>query len=265
MIKINGIPVELKTFNDGTYRLQNLSPSAIKDITWCYNNEQEFMALYYITSHAKEAGHHPLLNLPYVPNGRMDRTKQINEVFTLKYFCNLINSLDFKQVNIFDPHSYVTTALLNHVNVITPDPQIDDLLDIYDNATLFFPDEGAMKRYYHNTDVPYAFGVKVRDWETQKIESLKIAGSKRIIAGHDIIICDDILSRGSTLYAAARQLKDMGAKNIYVWVSHCENTVLQPHINGQSLLDIPNLITKVYTTNSIWSANHNKVEIKLHF
>ena len=60
---------------------------------------------------------------------------------------------------------------------------------------------------------------------------------------------------------AAKQLKDMGANSIYVWVSHCENTVLGPHIQGQSLLDIPNLITKVYTTNSIYLGNHPKVEV----
>ena len=86
-----------------------------------------------------------------------------------------------------------------------------------------------------------------------------------MIAGHDIIIVDDIISRGSTLYLAAKQLKEMGCGDIYVWASHCENTVLQPHINGQSLMDIPNLITKVYTTNSIYCDNHPKITIIREF
>jgi len=41
--------------------------------------------------------------------------------------------------------------------------------------------------------------------------------------------------------------------------------VLKPHINGQSLLDIPNLITKIYTTNSIFRANHPKIEVVKEF
>ena len=83
-----------------------------------------------------------------------------------------------------------------------------------------------------------------------------------MIAGHDILLCDDILSRGSTIYLAARQLKDMGANDIYVYVSHCEPTVLKPNINGQSLLDIPDLITKVCTTNSLWrNVENDKVEV----
>ena len=111
-----------------------------------------------------------------------------------------------------------------------------------------------------NEDIYFAFGVKDREWTSQKIKNLQIMGAKHMIAGHDIVLVDDLMSRGTTTYLAAAQLKEMGANNIYVWVSHCENTVLGPHINGRSLLDY-DLITKIYTTNSIYRSTHPKIEI----
>ena len=41
----------------------------------------------------------------------------------------------------------------------------------------FYPDEGAMKRYSSMIEMPYAFGIKKRDWTTGKIEGLDVAGS----------------------------------------------------------------------------------------
>ena len=52
------------------------------------------------------------------------------------------------------------------------------------------------------------------------------------------------------------QLKENGAKNIYIYASHVEPTVLE-----YGLLDAPDL-KKIYTTNSIWrNVEHPKVEI----
>lgn len=266
MIRVDNEIIEFKRFNDGSCRANlwnhNTVPVEPVVITWLYDNDEEVLQLYYVVKHLRSLGVNSIfLQMPYIVNARMDRVKKTSELFTLKYFCELINSLNFRMVEVYDPHSYVATALLNNVSVFYPTEEIQKLLKMYPEALLFFPDEGSMKRLHSQFETPYAFGVKQRNWETQKIESLQIAGAKHMIAGHDIIVCDDILSRGSTLYAAAKQLKDMGANNIYVWVSHCENTVLGPHIQGQSLLDIPNLITKVYTTNSIYLGNHPKVEV----
>ena len=268
MIKVNDEIVHFSHFNDGSCRVQIKVPlSNNVNITWLYDNDTELLYLYYTVQHLRANFAHVCnLIMPYVPNGRMDRTRHEEEVFTLKYSCELINSLGFKRVIIFDPHSSVTPALLNNVIVRDPSKEIMFVLSKLPNALVFMPDEGSMKRISHFINVPYAFGVKERDWETQKINSLRIAGAARHqIAGHDILICDDILSRGSTIYSAAKQLKDMGANNIYVYVSHCEDTVLEPNINDQSLLDIPDLITKVYTTNSIFTASHPKIEIIREF
>lgn len=270
MIKLNGELCLFKYYNDGSTRANidlNLCRETNNKITWLYDNgNEEIVELYYLVKHLHEHNITDIiLNLPYIVNARQDRVKNDNEVFTLKYFSDLINSLNFKKVRVYDPHSPVSTALINHTEIEMPVMEMIDVLNHHSSAILAFTDEGGYKRYHSYFQVPFIFGIKERNWETQKIEKLQIAGAKHMIAGHDIIICDDILSRGSTLYMMAKTLKDMGAHNIYAWISHCENTVLGSHIQTQSLLDIPDLIEKIYTTNSIWRAKHPKVEVIRNF
>lgn len=269
MIKLNGELCLFKYYNDGSTRA-NIDVSNCgeeNEITWLYDNgNEEIVELFYLVKHLHDHNITNItLNLPYIVNARQDRIKTESEVFTLKHFADLINFLNFKNVCVYDPHSPVSTALINHVEIEMPVIEMIKVLNFYPDAISAFTDEGGYKRYHSYFHVPFIFGIKERNWETQKIESLQIAGAKHMIAGHDVIICDDILSRGSTLYMMAKTLKDMGARNIYAWISHCENTVLGPHVQGQSLLDIPNLIEKIYTTNSIWRAKHPKVEIIRNF
>ena len=120
---------------------------------------------------------------------------------------------------------------------------------------MFYPDEGAMKRYSGMVNLPYAFGIKRRNWDTGVIEGLDVAGAVDQIAGKDILIVDDICSRGGTFYHSAKKLKELGANDIYLYVSHCENTILE----GDLLKG--DLIKKVYTTDSIFTKSHEKVEV----
>lgn len=264
MIKLNGKIVKFDHFLDHSCQLIFNYPlfSEKNEVTFLYDNDEEILQLYYLISHIKNFGHQIHLIMPYINSARQDRVKTSQDVFTLKYFCNLINSLNIDFITVFDPHSPVSTALLNHVRVEMPDIVLKEVYSkLPENTNCAYPDGGSYKRYCNILKIPAVFGVKERDWETREIHKLRLAGDIDDIAGHSFLLIDDIASRGSTLYLTAKQLKEFGATNIYIYVSHCENTILQPHINGQSLLDIPGLITKLYTTNSIWRSNHSKVEI----
>ena len=261
MIKLNDVSFDFKHFPDKTIHF-NLADPGYADITWLYSDDSEMVNLYYLVSHLRSLGLDRIeLFMPYIPNARMDRIHHSDECFTLKYFANFINSLKFDKVMVYDPHSPVSEALIENIQVIRPVADIEFLLKkLPKNLTLFFPDDGAYKKYYDAFRMPTAFGVKNRDWETGKITSYNIAGeAKHMIAGHPILIIDDICSRGGTFYYAAHALKEAGASNIFLCVSHCENSVLEPNFNGQSLMDIPNLITEMYTTNSIYTGQHDKI------
>ena len=97
MIKIIGLrgyeyEVEPKHFPDGTLKL-NLPTITPNQIAWYYENDAELFTLMCVR---KFYHNHSLsLFMPYIPHARMDRVKNDDEVFTLKYFCEIINSLNF--------------------------------------------------------------------------------------------------------------------------------------------------------------------------
>ena len=264
MIKVNGVPVEIGSFPDGTILMKQGDDDAIRtEIAWNYENDRELVALIYLTKHLRRLGYKFIdLYMPYIPNARQDRVKNPEDIFTLKYFSEIINDLKFDTVIVFDPHSTVSEALINNIMVLTPQNYIVNIMgelmeqdETHDTPMIFYPDEGAMKRYAGMVNLPYAFGIKKRNWETGQIEGLEVAGAVDQIRGKDILIVDDICSKGGTFYHSAKKLKELGAKDIYLYISHCENTILE----GELLKG--DLIKKVYTTNSIFTKSHEKIEV----
>jgi ribose-phosphate pyrophosphokinase len=202
--------------------------------------------------------------MPYVPNARMDRCESPENVFTLKYFCNFINSLNFDEVRISDPHSNVSEALINRVTVERGSKIVSTRINFMNNYLekenlppinlLFFPDEGAMKRYSKDCDQPFAFGIKKRDWDTGAIVDYKVEGD--IPAGSNILIVDDICSYGGTFYNAAKILKEKyKANKVYLFVTHCENSVLLGKLSDTEYVD------HVFTTRTIFTEKSDFVTV----
>ncbi len=161
MILVNDKQVEFTKFPDGTTSFRfspHLPPQMfaqpmeppIFSITWKYDNDEECILLWYLTNHIRENNQRPIirLSLPYIPNARMDRVKNVDEVFTLKWFAKFINALGFDRVFVSDPHSNVSTALFDRVCVIDAQSNIQRVLDKLNdkNVLLCYPDEGAAKR-----------------------------------------------------------------------------------------------------------------------
>jgi len=266
LLKLDGKIVALHHFTDGTLKIQeyvarNYTQDRSATITWHYENDLEAMALIYITRHLQEHGvNHVHLNMPFVPNARQDRVESDTDVFTLKYFSELINHLNFASVTVFDPHSKICEALIDRIVVRMPKPAIDKVIERIgsENLLLFCPDEGAMKRYASMVDAPCIYGIKQRDWETGKIVGFNIVGATDHIQGKRILIIDDICSKGDTLFHSAQKLKALGTSDIYVFVSHCENTVFERELLTSGL------IRRMFTTDSLLTESHADVEIIYH-
>lgn len=262
MIKCNGKPVEVNHFPDGTLLVKE-DVTALEEVTltWLFENNEELVALYFLTKHIRSKGIWNItLQLPYIPNARQDRVKKPEDIFTLKYFAELINSLEFKKVVVLDPHSYVSEALFDRLEIRTPKAYVEQVLERLteggaENIMMFYPDEGAMKRYANMFDKPYAFGIKKRDWSSGEILGLEVSGQAELVKGSCVLIVDDICSKGGTFYYSAKALKELGAKEVYLYVSHCENSIFQGEILKSDV------IQRVYTTDSILTKNDEKVEI----
>lgn len=263
MIHLNGKKIEIGNFPDGTLLIKekvskDYDGARSASVEWKFENNEELVALIYIVKHMKAHGIEKVhLSMPYIPNARQDRVKGDEDVFTLKYFAEVINWLGFASVTVLDPHSTVSEALFDNIVIRTPKEYIANVIErIGDkNLMMFYPDEGAMKRYSALCEKPFAFGIKKRDWATGQIKGLDVSGATESINGSRILIVDDICSKGGTFYHSAKKLKELGAKEIYLYISHCENSILQ----GQVLTS--GLIERVFTADSILTKTHEKITV----
>lgn len=269
MITVNNVKVEVGHFPDGTQSIKfpvDALWSGLNDmpilISWYYDSDEELFTLACVVDWARRSrGSKRIIKLymPYVPNARMDRIKNPNENFSLKVFANFINSLEFDGVQVYNVHSNVSEALINNIYNEMPNGDVNYCINSYKPDVIFFPDEGACKRYsdlksVKESGLPVAFGIKKRDWKSGKILGLDVV-SDIDLTGKKVLIVDDICSAGGTFKFSAMKLKELGASDVVLYVSHCEDNIQ----NGDLLKT--DLISKIYTTDSILHIEDSKIEV----
>lgn len=278
MISIGNIHIQEEYFPDGTPKLLNIpldeiiEDAAFDDcntftIIWKFEDIAEQILLYNIVSYLRDTVLSPEIELflPYVPNARMDRVKNETEGFTLKYFARFINDLKFQRVIVLDPHSDVSAALIDRVCVLAPEAYVARVIDETKPDIICFPDAGSLKRYSDMFTNMVADGVnliprvycdKIRDWKTGHLLGMCVNHNIDIsLEGKNVLIVDDLCSRGGTFAMCANELKKLGVNEINLWVTHCENTIF-----SGVLLSENSPITKIYTTDSLAHADHNKID-----
>lgn len=195
-----------------------LEPSFIQ---FNFENQSDIMDLMLAANSLK--GHKINLMMPYVPYSRQDRVTQEGESFSLKVFCDLINSLNFNQVHITDPHSNVTPALLNNC-VIETQYQVffEDIHNWPNKFYLISPDAGAAKKIHELIGVSSnCLGViqcdKIRDTVTGKIKGMRLLDWGHPYVPHsDYIIIDDICDGGATFTKIADELDKVQLGGRYI-------------------------------------------------
>lgn len=270
MISVNNYVVNVNHFPDGTQNLELMyvgDPSNYS-IVWRYEREEELSTLIYITKHLRNIyGTKEIkLKMYYLPNARMDRTHECNEVFTLKYFSDVINWLNFDSVEILDVHSNVGAALINKIVLASPLEYILKVIRKIEKSDseliLYFPDEGAAKRYSGLfPHYKYCYGEKVRDWKTGTILGLDIKLLDADVSGNTILMIDDIVSFGGSFHYSALALAQYEADKIYAYATHTENSILDRE-KSTLLRDLENnTVERLFTTNSLFTGTHEKITV----
>lgn len=269
MIKLNDIIIEQNTFPDGTLLLKDIWNKSYHNetrITWRFESNSEVWTLIVLTKHIKSLGYKPYLNMPYVSNARMDRIKTTQDVFTLKWFAEIINSLGFESVYVLDVHSDVTPALIN--NCINQSPKfyieqaIKEIEKDDSELILYFPDNGAAKRYSDMLPrYKYVVGMKKRDWETGKIKGLDIINNDIDLKGKTVLMIDDIISYGGSMFYSSLKLKEMGVNKIYAYATHTENSVLDREKGTFIKCLEDGTVEKLFTTDSLFTGKHGKIKL----
>lgn len=268
MIKLNGYVVEQNRFPDGTLALKEINVDLLSDnfanwIDWMYDGDEEMFTIMSLVDLIRRNSQGRIyLKMPYLPNARMDRIKTDTENFALKVFANWINGLGFDRIFVENVHSNVSNALVNNIADNLPDDDIKTITKDYDFDVIFFPDEGACKRYkdmdvIKELGLPIAFGIKNRDWKTGEILGLDVVGAD--VKDKRVLIIDDICSKGFTFYYSGQKLRELGASDVRLYVTHCEDTIK----NG-NLLNA-DVVSKVYTTDSICHITDEKINFVRKF
>lgn len=280
MIKVNGIELNAGNFPDGSLSIFNAPIGAWEYIIfeWHYESDVEALELVYLVNHYRQLNGNKIpvkLFMPYIPNARMDRVKNTSEVFTLKWFAKLINSLEFDVVYVIDPHSDVSTALIDRVKVLNVSNYISKAIeyirdhnDRNSDFVIYFPDNGAYKRYKDLSifeGMTKVYGKKVRDWKTGTILGLEVVDenenklTENYLSKKKVLMIDDIISYGGTFYYSVLELKKYNPLLIYAYATHVEpKSLWDPEKGKFGKLIEDRTVEKLYTTNSIYNDIEHK-------
>lgn len=213
-------------------------------IEWDYQSNEEILDILLITNALKNQGSKlRRLALPYVPYARQDRINVPGECFSLRVFTQLLNSIGAEQVEIMDPHSDVTPALINNCKVIHQHEIFAPMLmtDSAKHFHLVSPDGGALKKIYKLASIVAPLSViecsKKRNVVTGEITGAVVHCGD--LCGIDCYIVDDICDGGRTFIEIAKELKKENAGKIILMVTHGFFT------KGLEVFD--GLIDEVYT------------------
>jgi ribose-phosphate pyrophosphokinase len=263
MITVNGTILDFDVFPNGETKVNDKKLKEcmrdVNHIKFKYEDDSDLIKLLFVKSFLDEYSTSSFLVILYMPYSRMDR-KEGMTAFTLKYLCDFINSMNFEQVTVIEPHSDVTPALLDRAvsRYVTFELLDEVMFEISFNKSkdyLCFPDATAQKRYGKVKGYKQLAGFKKRDFTTGEIQGLQLIGDEDL-EGNKVIIWDDLCSYGGTFLASAEKLKEMGAGEIYLLVGHCEPSIYK----GKMLYS--GLISKVFTTNTIINeSEHENIRV----
>ena len=257
MIKINGKKIKFSKFPNNetlvdTEIINNTQSGCRIDFKW--EQDEDILHLYFTLAHLKlNEVENKSIYIYYMPYSRMDRNQNGN-CFTLLHVCDLINQVlchdDY--IYIVEPHSNKTLELLNNsnrINAITP--LMKKICNIEEIDVICYPDKGAKLRFCDDAvDLPVVYCEKVRDFDTGEIKGLELK-SDIDLTNKNVLILDDLCSKGGTFYYTAKKLQENKVKNIFLGVCHMENTVIQGKLLEGKDTSYESLIKHVYCFNTM--------------
>lgn len=218
-IYVNGFFVECMTFPGGEVNVRvpsrvrtNADKDSMADVAMIFKSNEDIITLLMVVDALKRQNYKlNKLLIPYFPYARQDRVCNPGEALSVKVVADLINSLGFKKVEIFDPHSDVTPALINNVEVVSA---LDFILRIpnLSEYVIVSPDAGAEKKIWNIVKTIDCKGLvrlsKQRDLKTGEITGMQLVDHQIPGDAKKFLIVDDICDGGRTFIEASKLLKN---------------------------------------------------------
>lgn len=234
MLLLNNHSINYSVFSGGELQVRILNEIDTERVvlTWKPVDASEITVLLLALSALKHMGINDIdLDILYLPYARQDRVCAPGEANSLEVICDILNTLDVTVIRLWDVHNKEKTLeLLAHSLIVHVDAyHIFDRFKILEgfysyNLVICAPDDGAYERAsdvanQHTRKTPIVLH-KLRDPNTGKITDMKFDEHNRSIQGRDVLIIDDICDAGTTFLQAAELLKENGAQDLYLYVTH---------------------------------------------
>lgn len=205
-------------------------------------------AMFLVDSINQQGGWVKNLVLPYVPGARQDRINPTGDVlFTIQGVADMINARQFSRVLILDPHSPVTTKLINRATEYPLTLIAQRLWQGY--GGIIAPDKGAKERaeiFAAAMGKPITYASKNRDVSTGRLSGFSV----NVEAGRHYLVVDDICDGGGTFIGLGEKIREQGAfADLYV--TH--------GIFSKGTSALSDIYRNIYTTDSRIVHERNKV------
>lgn len=208
-----------------------LSTSKNVDLVWDYEPAKGiaelFTLLLYVDALRRAGQTITSIDIPYIPCGRQDRVALPGEPLSIAVVASLINNLNVPRITTLDPHSDVTSALIERLHITTQEEfwwlKIRKCMNPNKNVCLISPDAGALKKIYR---LAQRVGSCVRVVECSKLRDLNTGAlsdfhvNAKSLECLDCVIVDDICDGGGTFIGIAQLLRAKGAKTVTLCVTH---------------------------------------------
>ena len=174
--------------------------------------------------------------IPFFGYARQDRKDQPRVPITAKLVANLLDAAGVDRVLTMDLHAQQVAGFFDiPVDHLFAAPVVIRHLRNMkiENPVVVSPDVGGLKMasaYSQALNASLAIVAKRRKSATE-IEALNVIGE---VEGRGVILVDDLTETAGTLCAAAKMLKDHGAKEIIACTSHAVLSLTSPSIGSKT-------------------------------
>lgn len=164
--------------------------------------------------------------LPYSPVGTMERVVQEGQVATAATYAHMFSSLPScgrpTRLMVYDLHTLQNRFYLHGNSVAslqTAIPLLKEKIKESNINCVAFPDDGAAKRFsamFQDMDLEIIVCGKTRGEGDQRNVVIQDGDAN----GKHIVIVDDLVQTGGTLFESGKVLKEAGAASVNAFVSH---------------------------------------------
>ncbi len=165
------------------------------------------------------------LQVEYLMGARMDKQIDDGQPCTARVVGDLIDSMGFSLVAVMDAHSERALSYVTNSTNILPKSKVATYLERFDShdTVIISPDAGAIERVEnladgHGFDIVQCY--KKRNQKNGRLSDFSISAPTDRVDGKVCVILDDICDGGRTFTELAGLLKQAGAIQVHLWVTH---------------------------------------------